>query len=370
MFGGTSPEHEVSVVTGLQALEALDTEVYTPHVIYISKENDFYYLPKLKSRKGFLKNKRVSVSFGKNQHGGFVRTNGFFSKSIYPYAALLAFHGGGGEGGKVQGLLETCNIAHSSPSIEGSVIALNKQITKNLASQEGVRTVPGLSFTSVEIRKNTQEIVEKCCRTLGDDLIVKPVHLGSSIGLDIAHSKIELEKALLKASHVDNEILVETLLTDFVEYNCSVRENNGVIETSEIERPLSKEAFLSFAEKYEKGGKKTAQQGMASLNRELPADISESLRSEIQETAKKVFRATRQSQMVRIDFMYTKDRVLYLTEVNSIPGSLAFYLWEATGEPYTQQFSLLIENARQRQVEFDAQRLDYDSSIVEKFIDQ
>lgn len=369
MFGGVSPEHEVSVVTGLQALEALDQKKYEPYVMYVSKKGEFLHIPKLDSRKNFLKQRRVAVSFGRDSRGGFVRQDGIGSSKVYPYAALLCFHGGGGEGGAIQGLLDTCDIAYTSTSSEGSHIAMNKQITKELAASKGINIVPGVALRSSDIRNNVQQAVQDCS-VLGTNLIIKPAHLGSSIGIDIAHSEVELEKALLTASFVDSEVVVEKLLSDFVEYNCAVRMVGKDIEVSEIEKPISKEAILSFAEKYQRGGKKTAQQGMASLNRELPARISEDLKKQITNTAREVFKAARINGMARIDFMYTEDGALYLTEINSIPGSLAFYLWEARGISYTQQLDEMIEEGRKKRDRSSSQVFDHESDIVEKFIDQ
>lgn len=368
MFGGVSPEHEVSVISGLQIVENIDRNLYEPHTIYITKKGDFEYIDNLGNRKQFLSNKHRSISFGHDSKGGYFETSGLTKKRVYPYSAYLAFHGGLGEGGGIQGLLESISIPYTSTTQESSVITMNKQLTKEQVNKVGVATVPGMNLFSSDIRKNSNETAKLVKKELGLPLIIKPVHLGSSIGIKVVKTMIELEEGLLEAAFVDKEVLVEKYLTGFTEYNCSVRQIEGEIETSEIEKPLSKDEILSFADKYQRGSKKTGESGMASLQRELPAKIDQKLKKRIQELATNAFKACRCKGMVRIDFMLTGDKKLFLTEINPIPGSMAFYLWEATGIPVKQQITDLIEQSVE-----DAQTLmnltmDYETDIVEKFV--
>jgi len=370
VFGGLSPEHEVSIITGLQVLESIDRNQYRPIVIYIDKHGAIFCLPNLRDRHGFLTATRKLITFGRNAKGGFIRTNGMFGKKMYPYAAYLALHGGPGESGPVQGFFEVTGVPFTSASQESSVLMMNKQLTKQVVSGVGVEVVPGISMRSSEIRAGADRCAKNTASKLGLPVIVKPVHLGSSIGIAVARTEVELEKALLEAAFIDTEILVEKFLPSFVEYNCAVRSVSGKLEASEVERPLSKDEILSFADKYERGGKKTGgDSGMASLSRELPAKIDADLKHLIQETAKKAFLACRTKGMVRADFMYTADKNLYLTEINPIPGSMAFYLWEASGISFTQQISDLIEGALYDK-EHDPMPLEYKTAIVEKFVSQ
>lgn len=369
MFGGISAEHEVSIITGLQVLEKIDSGRFAPHAIYISRDGKISYLPNLTKRSQFATCKRVDITWGRDNTGPLIQTSGFIRQTLRPKAAYLAFHGGTGESGPVQGLLETLGIPYTGPSYESAVLTMNKQVTKAMLEMSDVPTVPGMSFVSTQIRASslpcTQLVVEK----LGLPAIVKPVHLGSSIGIKVARSELELEKALIEASYMDTEVLVEEYLTDFVEYNCAVRCIDGTLETSEVERPLSSNEILSFADKYERGGKKTGGSGMASLQRELPAHIDDKLKLLIQETAKAAYLATRSRSMARVDFMYVKkSKKLYLTEINPIPGSMAFYLWEASGISFTQQITDLIEQSIRDQQDTKALQLDYKTNIVEKFI--
>lgn len=368
MFGGISPEHEVSVISGLQIVESIDREIYEPHVVYVTKQGEFQYLEDLTNRKQFLSAKRKAVGFGRDSKGGYLEIPGFRSNRIYPYAAYLAFHGGLGEGGGVQGLLESLGMAYTSTSQESAVITMNKQLTKEQVAKVGVGVVEGISLFAADIRPDSENQAKLVEDKLGLPVIIKPVHLGSSIGIKVAKTAVELEKYLLEAAFVDKEILVEKYLTGFTEYNSAVRLIDGKLEVSEIERPLSRDEILSFADKYQRGSKKTGGSGMASLQRELPANISAELRTEIQEAAKKAFATCRCKGMVRIDFMQTKEGELLLTEINPIPGSMAFYLWEASGVPFKQQITDLLEQAVRDAETSKSTALDYQSDIVEKFV--
>ncbi len=368
MFGGTSPEHEVSVITGLQVVENIDQDRYEVYPVYVGKDGSFKYLKNLSTRKDFKTAKQISATFGRDLSGGYIEFEGFRSTKIYPYSAYLAFHGGEGEGGAMQGMLEVLGIPYTSTTKEGSVITMNKQLTKDQVKQYGITTVSSINLRSVDIKENSEAEVNKILRQIHLPVIVKPVHLGSSIGIHVAKTEIELEKALLESSFIDSEILIEEYLKDFVEYNCAVRLINGKVETSEIERPKSQDEILSFADKYQRGGKKSGGSGMASLHRELPAKISDELKSEIQEAAKKAFIACRCKGMVRIDFMRTADNTLYLTEINPIPGSMAFYLWEASGISFKLQITDLIEQSKLDFENTKSKNLDYSTDIIERFV--
>lgn len=367
MFGGISPEHEVSVITGLQVVENLDYRQYDPHVVYFTKDGQTKYLAGLKNRAGLLKAPQKQVSFGRDSGGGYINLGSIIQKKIYPYAAYLSFHGGLGEGGGIQGLLETLGIPHTSTTQESSVLVMNKQLTKESVSRVGVNTVSGLSSLTNEI-KNVSLIAKKIKKDLGLPVIIKPAHLGSSIGIKIAKTIVELELGLMETSKMDSEIVIEKYLTDFTEYNCAVRKVDNKLEVSEIEKPLAKDEILSFADKYERGGKKTSAAGMASLQRELPAKIDTALKKEIKSLAKLAFLACRCKGMVRIDFMVTKNQQIFLTEINPIPGSMAFYLWEATGIPFKQQITDLIEQSVADSKLSRSLNLGYSSEIVEKFV--
>ncbi len=368
LFGGISPEHEVSVISGLQIVEHIDRTKYTPYTIYVTKKGEFLYLGNISGRKEFLKKRRESVTFGRDEKGGYILLSGIFGQKIYPKSAYLAFHGGLGESGSIQGLLESVGIPFTSTGSEGSVITMNKQLTKEAVSNVGIETVPGVCIFSRELKTTYEEDAENIIKELGLPVIVKPVHLGSSIGIHVAHTEVELQKYLLEASYVDTELLVEKFIPKFVEYNCSVRSIRGELEASPVERPVSKDEILSFADKYERGAKKVGGSGMASLDRELPAKISHELRDKIQSLARTAYVVCRCKGLVRIDFMAAEDGELYLTEINPIPGSLSFYLWEAAGLQFKDQITDVIEQSVLDAEQRKNMELDYKSDIVEKFV--
>lgn len=370
LFGGVSAEHEVSVVTGLQALEHVDRERYAPYVVYITKTGEWRGYGDLPTRRAFKTTKSRPLTLGKDAEGGFVREVGVFGTTIRPHAAYLAFHGGTGESGPVQGVMEALDIPYTSTTLEGSAITMNKSLAKEVLAAYQLPVTPGISLRRETILADSAVAAASVTATVALPVIIKPSHLGSSIGINIAKTNIELEKFLLEAAHLDTEVVVEMLVPSFKEYNCAVRMIDGTIETSAIECPVAKDEILSFADKYQRGGGKKSgkQSGMASLQRELPAHISAELKTRIEETAKAAFTACRCKGMVRIDFMVTPDGTLYITEINPIPGSMAFYLWEAKGISFQQQISDMLEQAVSDHRTRTSLRLDYQSDIITTFI--
>ncbi len=363
-FGGVSSEHEVSIITGLQILENIDKSIYNPIPLYITKDGLLFLIPTLKNKKAFLTEKRFACHLGKDQKGSFVQYGSFLKKE-YIYSAYLALHGGMGEGGQLQGMLECFDFAYTSPDYESSVICMNKNITKEVLAYYDIPTVKGFAFKDSDFKRNPEEIIESIKKNIGFPAIIKPSHLGSTIGINIANNDAELSKYLSAATQVDKEILVEEFLTNIKEYNISARIVKDEIQLSEIEEPIKKSDVLSFDDKYANGAKKTG--GMANLDRNLPANIPDSLRSEINDLAIKAFKALRCSQLVRIDFIYSKNK-LYICEINQIPGSMAFYLWEAKGIMFQSQITDLIEESITQRDRTISKRFSYSTDIVEKFV--
>ena len=207
---------------------------------------------------------------------------------------------------------------------------------------------------------------------MGYPMIIKPAHLGSSIGIQIARDRDALFTHLSAALQMDNEILIEKFMEGFVEYNVSVRVVDHHIICSEIERPRATDEILSFADKYQREGSKKQQRnigGMANLARELPAKISPTLAERIRDTARRVFVACRLGGVVRIDMMYVPaSDQLFVNEINPIPGSMSFYLWEASGVPFRTQITESLEQALRDGEERQSFNLEYDTDVVEKFI--
>ncbi len=224
LFGGVSAEHEVSVITGLQVVEHMDREHYLPLAVYVDKEGAMFHLQGLADRHGFFAAPRRPVAFGRDAKGGFMEVGGGLRRrKIYPYAAYLAFHGGKGESGPAQGLLDSMGIPFTSSGLEASAVTMNKRLTRQVAEAVGIPVAPGIALFAAEARHDAAAAAAKITRTIPLPVIVKPVHLGSSIGLAIARTDVELQKCLLQAAFADHEILVEKLMPLAAEYNCAVR---------------------------------------------------------------------------------------------------------------------------------------------------
>jgi D-alanine-D-alanine ligase len=363
LFGGISAEHEVSIISGLQVFHNIDKDAFIPYVVKLSKNGVFEYYKNFQKKTDYLKIHPQVVNFAKDQKGVYFYTSGLLKNKIYIDVAYLAFHGGNGESGQIQGFLEILGVPYTSPSTEASVVAMNKMFTKQILNSKKISTVDGFGVTDQEIIEKVDQVINTMKIKL--PVIVKPAHLGSSIGINIAKTKIELKKYLLEAAQIDNQIIVEQLIENFSEYNISVRRINGKIETSEIEKPISKDKILSFADKYERGGKKTG--GMVSLNRELPAKISKELANHINNTAVEIYKAINSKGLIRIDFMVSGN-IIYVTEVNPIPGSMSYYLWEAKGVSFKQQITDLINQAIIDDNENKRKKLEYETDIVKKYI--
>lgn len=343
LCGGSSYEHEVSIISGIQIAENIDTQRFSFSFIYFDKNNQAFLIKNFKNKRSFKSGKRVLVDIVGRNGKAYLKQQSLLGRTIQIDACYLAFHGGSGESGQIQGLLETIGVPFTSSSMEGSAIAMNKAITKEVLTHSGIPMLPWVNVMSCRFREDASKLIAEIEDTLSYPLIIKPAHLGSSIGIQIVHNKTELEKSLMVATRLDTEVLVETALTDFTEYNISVRSNENILECSPIEEPLRKDAFLSFDDKYANGSKKSGG-GMESLDRKLPAAISQELADTIMQHAKNAYRSARLSGVVRIDFMYAEGR-LVLSEINPIPGSLSFYLWEASGEQFSEQITKSIEDA-------------------------
>ncbi len=369
LFGGVSAEHEVSIITGIQVATKIDREKYEPLVVYATNERLFQFYPGFTNKKDFFRIHPKLVFFGRDDQGAFIQQQGYFAPKIYFDVAYLAFHGGEGESGPMQGFLQVLGVPFTSSDCESSVITMNKALTKKVLAQAGLPVVEGMTILTKDIKTNLEQITTEIITKLSLPVIIKPVHLGSSIGIKIAKTEIELQKFLSETSFLDDEVVVEKLLTNFVEYNCSVRQHRGKLQASPIEKPIGRDEILSFADKYERGGKRSSGEGgMAELNRELPAKIPQELVDYLQQTAIQAYQACKCNGVVRIDFIHTQDGQTFITEINPIPGSMAFYLWEADGISFTEQISAAIEQAFENFKVRESRRIKYETNIVEKFI--
>ncbi len=355
-FGGRSPEHEVSVISALQAYENIDKEKYHIVPIYVSKAGEFFTNPKFLHIKNYkdinaLLFSSKQVSFGrKNNQGGLI-VSGMFGKFIPLDIAFPIFHGAFGEDGSVQGIFEVYQIPYVGFNVLGSAIAMDKFVAKQLFQALGI---PTAQFASV-IRHYWNADPELCLKhikkTLKYPMFVKPGTAGSSIGVGKAKSDDELQFAIEVAFTYSESVIIEEAFEDVIEVNCSALGYEH-IEASVCEQPIPSKGILSFTDKYMRGGGKNSSKGaggMETLSRIIPAPISKELTKKIQDTTKMIFSELNGCGVARVDyFVDPKKDKYWVNEVNSPPGSLAFYLWEKTNLPYKELLDKLIECGLQR----------------------
>lgn len=354
-FGGASPEHEVSVITAIQAASALDDATFNKIPLYITKAGHFItgsHLLNLESYKNLreAEQKGVPCSFRFNENGVTVlaenSSTGFFSKpKVYEVDVILtAFHGADGENGAFQGLCEIFNVPYTGSGPMASSVGMDKNAAKLLAKQLGVPVTPSVHILESEWTKNKSAILSEVL-TLGETVFIKPVHLGSSIGVEKATGEKNISLTIENCFRYDDQLLAEKAIYPLIEVNCSVLGDHNEAIASVCEQPVGTSEVLSFDDKYMGGSGK----GMASASRIIPAPISESLTKQIQETSVTLFKAFNAGGVARFDFLINQTTgEWFFNEINTIPGSFSFYLWEKTGVPFKSLILKLIELAQKR----------------------
>lgn len=355
LYGGKTTEHEVSIITAVQAMGYLNTDKYEVIPLYLTKENEMYTGGSLMDmdvyREPDLLKRYCTNVVMYNKNGAIILQNkkGIFKRTVKEIDIVIpAVHGYGMEDGNIQGMLDVIGVPYTGSDIYGLTVGQDKVFQKQILEAEGIKVPKYEWFYDTEYVENEREILDKL-EKLKYPLIVKPARQGSSIGISVANNIESLKEAINDAINYDEKILVEQIIPNMVELNCSVLGSSSYSEASAIEQVMGKDEILSFNDKYignkaKKGGLKTgASKGMVSASRVIPADISDKLKEEIEVTSKKAFRALGASGVVRIDYLYDKkSKELYVNELNSIPGSLAFYLWTPLKKEYPELLDDLI----------------------------
>lgn len=332
-FGGLSPEHDISIITGMQLAKNLENSKNIEK-IYISLENRLFLATKIVDihsfyKKNLLNLKEVYIS------NGAVYSKGLLNKKLFDIdCAINCCHGGIGENGDLFSYLAVNNVKCTSANALSSQIAMDKSLTKQVLNGI-VPTIKGVKVT----KNNYKVAIEEIEKDMPKKLIVKPNSLGSSIGVK-ACNKQNFTEQINAIFEMNDSTLVEEQITDLVEYNQACFIDNGQLVLSAIEQPLTKGEFLTFSDKYEH------KQKSKGADRVIPAKISKTLKAEIEENTKKVYTHLNLSGVVRIDYIYDKaNKKLYFNEVNTIPGSMAYYLYEPIGIDYITLIEKLIANA-------------------------
>lgn len=351
-FGGVSPEHEVSVLSAFQVMSVMKDSSYNCIPLYISKSGKWFtgdFLNNLENFKDLqlLEQNAKPCAFVHDDSGRVLlketSSKGFFSKpaAFEIYAVVCAFHGSEGENGAFQGVCEMLNLPYTGSGVLGSALGMDKVKAKLVAAAKGIPVTKSVNFYESDW-VNEQDGIVNVAEDFGYPLIVKPVTLGSSIGVAKAEYKEELLDAVETAFRYDDHLLIEEAVNPLMEINCSVLGTPDDCRASVCEKPIGKSETLSFQDKYQSGN--GSEKGMASADRIIPADISDDLTKKIQDLSVKTFSALDASGVARLDFLVNANtEEVYFNEINTIPGSFSFYLWEKSGLSFKDLIEELIE---------------------------
>ena len=378
LFGGKTTEHEVSIITAVQAMGYLDEDKYEVIPMYLTKDNEMYTGEPLKEMdiykepellKRYCKN---VVCYGNNGVLLLQNKKGLFKKIVKEVDIVIpAVHGYNMEDGNIQGMLETFGVPYTGSDIYGCTVGQDKVFQKQILEAEKLPVPKYKWFYDSEYYEDENKIIEEV-KKLGFPVIVKPARQGSSIGIGVAKNEESLRDAILDAIKYDEKILVEKMVDNMMELNCSVLGSNSYMQTSAIEQVMGCDEILSFNDKYigsdsSKGSSKfsNGSKGMVSASRVIPAKISDDLKIKIEETSKSAFKALGASGVVRIDYLYDKKAdKLYINELNSIPGSLSFYLWTPLKKEYPELLDDMIGIAVKRYKNKMKKTTIFDSNIL------
>ncbi len=377
IYGSRTCEHEVSIISALQLMRAVDREKYDVIPIYISMRGEWFsgdplldlktYSAFDETRKGIYR-VQLDLTAGSGALTTVEPAHGLFTSEKVRLVARLdcvipVMHGMHGEDGTVQGLLELCNIPYASSGVGASAMGMDKVYMKQFFVGGGFPVLPSCWYLRAAWEADADAVLDGVEKQLPYPVFVKPASLGSSIGVSKAKNREELRQALELAFEFDRKVLIEKGLDNPLELNCSVLGYGEEATPSEIEMPVTGGDLLSFMDKYIQGN--ASAKGMASLKRVLPAPIEPELRERIQALSVDIFKSMDCKGVVRIDYMYdTKANGLYITEINTIPGSMAFYLWEPCGIPYTQLVDRLVAYALRAHAEKNDSNYAFTSDIL------
>ncbi|MCY3977150.1 MAG: D-alanine--D-alanine ligase [Chloroflexi bacterium] len=372
IFGGRSVEHDVSIVTGHQIMNAFPGEQYEIVPVYISRDGRWFTgdaLAKLDSFKddGVLRRDgiRACLLSPDTRHHGLIvdPLAGRLRKSEVKRidVAFPALHGTHGEDGSVQGLFELADIPYVGCATLGSALTNDKVMTKQVLRQAGIPVLDDHWVTRDQWLDDPDAVLDDLLKRFEFPLFIKPATLGSSIGIGRADSETLLRASIDIAANFDRRILIEPAVTDGIEINCSVIGFGDGCEASTLEQPVSWDEFLSYEDKYLRGG-----EGMKSAERLVPAPISPGFTERIKQTSIDAFKAVDGRGIARIDYLARPEaNALYLNEINTMPGSLAFYLWREDGYKSSDLVQKLVQLARDAHAEKRRNIYDYETNLVD-----
>ncbi|HEX2056787.1 MAG TPA: D-alanine--D-alanine ligase family protein [Actinomycetota bacterium] len=376
VFGGRSVEHDVSIVTAHQVM-AVARERYDVVPIYVARDGRWFSSPALDDlevyKKGRYEEAGEEVALALDGSGLQAPGGRLKGPRRVPLDVVIpAIHGTYGEDGTLQGLLEMAGIPYAGSGVLASAIGMNKVEMKTVFAAAGLPVVPHEVVAVAELDANEDALLDRIETSIGYPAFVKPSRLGSSVGIGKAPDRAALTAALDVARRYDDRILVERAMEGCIEVNCSVLGGPGLAARASVcEQPVAWQEFLSFEDKYMRGGKSGGSKesgGMASQDRRIPAPISDDLTKQVQDNALAAFAAVGAAGVARIDsFVNVETGDTWVMEINTAPGSFAFYLWEASGVSFPELVGALVDSALKAHEEKSKLMFSFDSGLLAGF---
>ncbi len=387
VFGGKTVEHEVSIITALQAMNKMDREKYDIIPIYITKSGEWYTGSMLSDIEvyqdlGLIKKYATNVILCKKNGVFVLQSKGFLKKVVTELDIVFPMtHGTNVEDGALQGYFQTVGIPYVGPNVYAAAVGQDKAYMRDIFKANNLPIPEYVWFYDSEYRENDEEVLKKI-EKIKYPVIVKPATTGSSVGIGISNNREELVKNIDEALQYDSKIVVEEVISPLTEVNVSVLGNYEHQELSAIEEVFSKHKFLTYEDKYIGSGKVKGKlgakfapvkgsKGMASADRKIPADLDEKVADQVKELAVKTFKVLGSSGAARVDMLVNeKTNKVYVNEINSIPGCLAFYLWEPIGKHYTELLDDMINIAIKDYKKRESKTHSFDTNILQGFVAQ
>lgn len=368
LFGGASVEHEISILSSLQAMDHFNQEAYEIIPIYIAKNKKMYSDACLRNLDVYkdldaLCKKLKEMCIVAREQKFYIQPTQYapFKKAKEIDMVFPIMHGTNGEDGVVQGYLKMLGVPFCGSDVLSAAIGQDKAIMKDVLAMHQVPMLPWLTINRYE----DMEMSEQRIAEFGYPVIIKPANLGSSVGIHVVHSHEEVRASLQEAFLYDEKVVVERYVGHLKELNCSVLGGDGSYQCSCIEEVIKQDQILSYQDKYEKGSKA---KGMVNTSRILPAPLEEVRKDEIEEVARTCVNALGVRGVVRIDFIMDIDtQKIYVNEINTIPGSLSFYLWEPIGISFEALLDHIISLSLSHQRLLEQMIFTYPTNVLSTF---
>lgn len=376
IFGGESVEHEVSIISALQAINNIDKNKYIVVPIYISKDKVWYTgkdLCDISIYNDLDKVKKNSISVSLCKVGNeycLLQTKGLLNKIVDKIdIAFPIVHGQNVEDGSLAGYLETVGIPYVGPNVLGASLGQDKVVMKQVFESSNIPVVDYVWFYENDYINDEEKYLREI-KKLEYPVLVKPASLGSSVGINFVKNENEIKDAINEAFTYDDKIVVEKAVENLIEVNCSVLGDNNMQSTSVIEQVLSDNQILTYEDKYIGDSKKSGvkSKGMASTNRIIPARINKELAHSVSNISKDVFKVLNLSGVCRIDFLInSKTNDVFVNEPNTIPGSLSYYLWEKSNIKYSELLDRLISISIKNYKDRRKKVFSFDTNILKNY---